>query len=207
MVLILLLWQMNKYNESSAINFLLIANAPVTNLLRDKGCVQFTDACNYVAQLTYKRNVNKENLVCIIDEQCGTCSTKHALLKRIAEEHEGTDIQLIIGIFLMTAHNTPKIAPVLQQFGLYGLPEAHCYLMHENKIYDYTFSKSTLQFQDDLLQTIVLKSASDISRKQKIHQAFIGDWITDNNIQFTYEEIWGIRERCIEMLSVDIAVE
>lgn len=192
---------MNNSKSNSAFNFLLTAKAPVTALLRDKGCVQFADACNYVAQLNYKRNVNKENLVCIIDEQCGTCSTKHALLKTIAEEHERTDIQLIIGVFLMTAHNTPKIAPVLQQFGLKGLPEAHCYLMHENIIYDYTFAMSTLQFQDDLLQTIVLKSASDISRKNFLHQAFISDWIKQNNIPFTYEKIWEIRERCIEMLS------
>ena len=45
----------------------------------------FEEASNFVKNLPYKRNSNKENINVIIEENGGTCSTKHAYLKRISE--------------------------------------------------------------------------------------------------------------------------
>jgi hypothetical protein len=44
--------------------------------------------------------------VIVLAEQRGTCSTKHALLRRLAIE-QGLDIALVLGIYEMTERNTP----------------------------------------------------------------------------------------------------
>ena len=72
----------------------------------------FKEACIYVKNLPYKRNSDKENSNVIIEENGGTCSTKHAYLKRISEELSMENLQLMLGIFMMNAKNTPKIKSV-----------------------------------------------------------------------------------------------
>ena len=62
--------------------------------------------------LPYKRNSNKENINVIIEENGGTGSRKHAYLKRISEEFSMENVQLMLGIFMMNAKNTPKIKSV-----------------------------------------------------------------------------------------------
>jgi len=204
MELILHLLQMNNSNNNQSFNFILTQDAPITNLLRDDYCKSFEDVCQLIAHLNYKRNSNKSKVTCVLDDRYGTCSTKHALLKTIAEEHGRNDIKLVVGIFLMTSTNSPKVAGILQEFNLHGIPEAHCYLMHGNNIYDYTFAKSTLQFEADLMQIIELNAAIDISLKESLQQSFLKRWIAQEHIPYTFEQIWAIREKCICGLS-DIA--
>ena len=85
----------------------------------------FEETCNYVKNLPYKRNSDKENINVIIEENGGTCSTKHAYLKRISEEFSMENVQLMLGIFMMNAKNTPKIKSVLEKYNLLEMPEAH----------------------------------------------------------------------------------
>jgi hypothetical protein len=98
-------------------------------------------AAQYVCGLPYGRNSDPSDPVIVLAKQRGTCSTKHALLRRLAIE-QGLDIALVLGIYEMTERNTPGVGPVLRRHGLSSLLEAHCYLRTGGKRIDVTKASS-----------------------------------------------------------------
>jgi hypothetical protein len=135
---------------------------------------------SYVALLPYRRNQYKKNLLCVADEKCGTCSTKHVLLKKVAEEHGHDEIHLVIGIFLLNQHNTPKAKSILNSFYLRGFPEAHCYLTFDAKIYDFTFPSGSFNFAHDLLEEHVVTADEVATKKLGLHKQFMRNWQNKN---------------------------
>ena len=53
-----------------------------------------------VCELPYGRNSNPDDPLTVLTEQRGTCSTKHALLRRLAIEQR-IDLVLMLGIYEM----------------------------------------------------------------------------------------------------------
>ncbi|WP_113660877.1 hypothetical protein [Pedobacter nanyangensis] len=163
----------------------------------------FSEAANFVRKLRYSRNKNKADLSTVFDDKCGTCSTKHALLKRLSEENNIVGFKLMIGIFKMNAANTPKIAATLAKNQLPYLPEAHTYLKWKNEILDYTNEHSKpSDFANDLLEEIEIRTNQISNFKVSFHQNFLANWLkTQQNLMVSMEELWQIREQCIIALS------
>lgn len=159
----------------------------------------FEEACNFVRNLPYKRNSDKENSNVIIEENGGTCSTKHAYLKRISEEFSMENVQLMLGIFMMNAKNTPKIKSVLEKYNLLEMPEAHNYLRSDGRIIDCTkkgFSEEN--FIDTLVEEIEINPNQVTDFKVRYHQDFLKKYLLQYpEIQYSLEEFWKIREECI----------
>jgi hypothetical protein len=106
-------------------NFPLQPADGVTALFFALGMRDFHAAARYIHQLPYGRTSDRANFRQVLTEGCGTCSTKHALLAQLALE-QGVVLSLTLGIFEMTEDNTPGVGPVLAQYALSALPEAHC---------------------------------------------------------------------------------
>lgn len=174
---------------------------PVSNAFLGLDIHTFSGACNYVAQLPYKRNKLRDALVCVINEQCGTCSTKHFLLKALADELELKEVNLMIGVFLMDKENTPAITPVLNKYQLNAIPEAHCYLKINNEITDFTFAHTQIPFTESLIVEKICMPLEAQSEKVQFHKSIIRQWIAEKNIPYSENEIWDIREQCILALS------
>ena len=159
----------------------------------------FEETCNYVKNLPYKRNSDKENINVIIEENGGTCSTKHAYLKRISEGFSMENVQLMLGIFMMNAKNTPKIKSVLEKYNLLEMPEAHNYLRIDGRIIDCTkkgFSEEN--FIDTLAEEIEINPNQVTDFKVQYHQDFLKKYLLQHSeIQYSLEEFWKIREECI----------
>src|SRR5690606_7655926 len=102
-----------------------------TEFLR-RNILTFHQATEYIQNLSYGRNLNKDNLKTIFTHNKGTCSTKHAILKQLANENNFNSFKLTLGIFKMSADNTPKVANTLTKHNLEYIPEAHNYLKYEN---------------------------------------------------------------------------
>jgi hypothetical protein len=109
----------------------------VTSAFLSVGKVDFRAAAKYVCELPYGRNSDPDVPLIVLAERRGTCSTKHALLRRLAME-QGFDATLILGIYEMTERNTPPVGGVLRQHGISSLLEAHCYLRIGGKSIDVT---------------------------------------------------------------------
>jgi hypothetical protein len=163
----------------------------------------FAEAALFVRQLPYGRNADKYDAGAIFANNCGTCSTKHALLKSLAAENGTGTLKLFIGIYKMNGTNTPAVAATLLKHGLAYIPEAHCYLKHNGHILDYTKANAkAADFADDLLEEIEILPEQITDFKVACHKNYIAAWLSSNRqITFTPAEVWAIREQCIKALS------
>lgn len=156
----------------------------------------------YVKNLPYRRNIDRNNIFCPLNEQRGTCSTKHALLKFVADESGIENVKLVLGVFSMNAVNTPKIAAVLKYYQLSEIPEAHNYLKIDSEIYDFTRRGSRPEnFVGDLLTEIEVSPLQLNDFKVQYHQKYLEEYLKEKNeIPYSLVEFWQIREECIAAL-------
>lgn len=161
-------------------------------------------AAQYVCRLPYGRNSDPGNPLIVLAEQRGTCSTKHALLRRLAGEQE-LDIALVLGMYEMTDRNTPGVGPVLRRHGLSCLLEAHCYLRTGGKRIDVT--RASAEHRGEPIERFMYEeeiAPEQITHyKTAMHKKFLGKWLSDNGglSGLSFEQVWEIREACIAALS------
>ena len=185
-------------------DFSLKNNGPVSSKLVDLNIHRFHDAIHFINGLNYGRNSSKSDLTSVIRENKGTCSTKHAVIKSILNEHEVNSIHLMLGIYKMDNNNTPGVGPVLEKHGLDYLPEAHNYLKYRGVRYDYTFpGASNPKVFEQLLEEITIEPKQITNFKVEYHQEFLQHWLQQEklNSSFSLSTIWAIREECIQHLS------
>ena len=137
----------------------------LSNLLKEKGIQHFNSAIDFVKHLPYKRISNNSDLSFLILENCGTCSTKHAFLKKVAEEQNQNEVDLILAIYKMDAKNTPGIGSALKNSSLEYVPEAHCFIRWQGEAIDCTNPDSDLK-----------RIESDILLEKSISPEQVGQW-------------------------------
>lgn len=169
----------------------------------DRNIVTFKQASLFIKQLAYGRNADKNNLATVFTDNCGTCSTKHALLKRLADENEFEKVKLIVGLFKMNKKNTPQVSSTLQKYNLEYIPEAHCYLKFEDQIIDLTkLNSKPTDFLDELIEEIEIIPEQITDFKVNYHKNYLASWLDKNKqINLSLNELWEIREECIQKLS------
>src|SRR5688572_26927349 len=119
------------------LDFELSSTGQLSQIARRKGFDRFAALAEHVRALPYGRVVGTSPSA-VLDEQRGTCSSKHALLARIGREANRPDIELFVGIYQMNDVNTPGVGEVLAGHGLISVPEAHCYLRVGARRFDFT---------------------------------------------------------------------
>ncbi len=189
---------------ADCLNFEIKPVGLISNIFLANNFSTFTEAAEFVRQLAYRRNKNKTDLTTVFDDQCGTCGTKHALLKQLAVENDFKGLKLIIGIFRMNSLNTPKISKTLKLHKLEYIPEAHTYLKFQNQILDYTDKSSKpSNFENELIREIEIQANQITDFKINYHKQYLKNWLEIlPNPGLTLDELWVIREQCIADLSV-----
>lgn len=164
----------------------------------------FASACHYVKDLPYRRTANREEILSVLTESCGTCSSKHALLKTLADENN-YDVDLYVGIFHMNEQNTPGVGTILTKAGLTYIPEAHCYLKYKDNNKD-TVNKATAiditglasgSTDVEIVEEIQILPSQITTFKESYHK----DYITTHFSQNELTHLWKVRELCIQALS------
>ncbi len=175
----------------------------ISNEFIQRNILTFKEATKFVQHLPYKRNTNTEHLISVFSDNCGTCSSKHALLKQLADENNFKGLQLMIGLFKMSATTTPHVADTLKKFKLKYIPEAHNYLKFEGSIFDFT--KPSMQpsdYVDYLIEEIEILPNQISTYKVAYHKNYIKNWLEQHpKIRYSEADIWAIREWCIRDLS------
>lgn len=167
------------------------------------GISDWSQLIAYIQQLPYGRTTNRADLSLVIKEQKGTCSSKHALLKKVADLNGIKGIQLIISIYKMSETNTPGIGQELTNNGLAYIPEAHCYLKVNGIQTDYTATDASFKkIQADILEELIINPEQITSFKVDYHKKYIKSWLKVHENPRSFEEIWQIRENCILNLSM-----
>jgi len=181
-----------------------LKSGPVSNTLTPYKIGSFYHAVEWVWKLPYGRNSDRSNYLLVPKEQRGACSTKHAFLAALAQEL-GIELKLTVGIFLMNGINTPKISQTLSESKLNAVPEAHSYLKFGEQRYDFTTFDLSNPFYGvdlDLLHEEEILPNQIGDYKIKLHQRWIQDWLSANpKIDMSFDEVWTLREFCIQVLS------
>ncbi|GGH06859.1 hypothetical protein FAZ19_03780 [Sphingobacterium alkalisoli] len=178
------------------------AKGEVSNSFDALGINSFGEAADWVSALNYRRNSDKNNPLCLFEDNCGTCSTKHVLLKRLADENGHPELQLMLGIFYMTAKNTPAIKDVLKKYNLKYIPEAHSYIRAYNYILDYTgIGINETKFELELRAEVEIQADQATDSKVSYHKDYLTTWIDKNGVSYSLDELWKIREECIKAIT------
>jgi hypothetical protein len=192
--------------SSSVLNFTIQSNGLISREFILRNIFTFNQAAKFVSHLSYGRNKNKNDLITIFFDNCGTCSTKHALLKQLAIENDFEGLKLLLGLFKMNGRNTPAVTETLARNKLEFIPEAHNYLKFDTIILDFTKASSMpSDFMNDLIQEIEILPCQISGYKIEYHKRYLKGWLAENTqIDLSLDEIWKIREECIKDIEMDV---
>jgi hypothetical protein len=177
-------------------------DGPLTRRFRELGVGDFRAAARWVRDLPYGRITDRSDPTRVLDEERGTCTTKHALLAILASEM-AIDVVLTLGIYAMCEANTPGVGRVLERHGLAAIPEAHCYLTHRGERIDVTRDVVAAEPIGALLHEEPITPAQIGDYKIALHRRVLGDWAAraPEARGRSLDEMWTIREACITALS------
>lgn len=180
----------------------LTAQDALTAMVHAKGISDWNAMVQYIRRLPYGRNENRYDPSLVLTEERGTCSSKHALLKSIANLNGIPHVKLITGIYKMNEQNTPKIGSILQENGIAYIPEAHCYLLLNGHRIDLTTPNASFsKLEADLLQELELQPDQVGDFKVAYHKEYLQKWLPGSGLTIGFDELWQIREQCIRNLS------
>jgi hypothetical protein len=183
--------------------FKIVLKGKISDACLSRDLNSFYQAIDFIQHLPYGRNPDKTSLITVFTDGCGTCSTKHALLSELAKEQAQEGIQLITGLYCMNGKNTPAVAKTLRQHEIDLIPEAHCYLKFSGVRFDFTKAGSSpSDFEADLLEEMELLPEQITDFKVNYHKTYLKSWLeTKPELNVSLEELWAIREQCIQDLS------
>ncbi|WP_299624683.1 hypothetical protein [uncultured Tenacibaculum sp.] len=183
------------------LDFPITADLPLSIATRELGISNWKNLVSYIQKLPYGRNKNRQDLSLVLKEKKGSCSSKHGFLKAVAQENKQDAVTLILAIYKMNGENT-GIGSVIETTGLSYIPEAHCYLKIENERIDITSSSAAFDnLKEVILSEIEITPDQVTTFKVAYHQEFLKNWIEEIQLNKTFEEVWEIRESCIQYLS------
>jgi hypothetical protein len=178
-----------------------------TEAFIEQSVSNFRAAARFVAALPYGRSSERSDHLAVLRENKGTCSTKHGLLARLAQEQR-LPVALRIGIYEMDGLNTPGVGRVLEVHGLTSIPEAHCYLKYGSQRIDVTSARPDAWRQpiEKLLAELEISPEQTGVYKARLHQQFIRNWMETASLprSFTFARLWAVREACIHALETRI---
>ena len=181
-------------------DFPLPTQGPLSNVAIGQGIRTFRSLCTHLRHLPYRRPFGK-TWDAVLSEGCGTCSSKHALLKLVAEEAGLREINLLLCVFLMNENNTPAVKSQLRAGPLTAIPEMHTYCKWNDEIIDVTsLDIDVRNFRQDVQYERVV-SLAELPNKQSIHKAWLAEWLQTFHSGVSLQQAWQQRELCILALS------
>jgi hypothetical protein len=110
---------------------------PVSKKFLELGIESFHAACQYVEELPYGYNSNREDVMILFEENKGSCTTKHGVIAVLAEELS-LPVGKTVAIYALTEEIVMGADQILNKYALPYLPMIHCFLESGNHRVDLT---------------------------------------------------------------------
>ena len=91
--------------------FPITESGPISKEVRKNGFLEFYTFTEHVRNIPFGRPTDSTDFVSVINENSGTCSSRHRLLAVLAKECGHPEIELVVGIYEMSEENTPRVGP------------------------------------------------------------------------------------------------
>lgn len=168
--------------------------------VRSHGWNDFGALCEHVRALPYGRVSHAADVLSVLREHKGTCSSKHRLLAAVAHDCGHPEIELVVGIYAMSEVNTPGVGAVLRTASCVAIAEAHCYLRVGEARWDFTGLSAGREspFASLLEEHVVLPEALGTQKLSLHHQALVR-WAAF--VGQSPAAAWSLREACIDALT------
>ena len=101
------------------------------------GITTLWEACYWLKDLPYGSNSTNENSLILFTENCGTCTTKHGVIARLAQEIE-LELYKNLGFYRLNDEIVTGINEIIQPYGLDFIPQIHCFLEYGSSRFDLT---------------------------------------------------------------------
>lgn len=99
----------------------------VTQAFFSRNLGTFRQACQWIKDLPYGSNSSTEDSLILFEENCGTCTTKHGIIARLAQEL-GLDVYKNLGFYRLNDEIVTGVNSLLEPHGLSFIPQIHCFL-------------------------------------------------------------------------------
>ncbi|MEP1140253.1 MAG: hypothetical protein ABJH44_08505, partial [Balneola sp.] len=161
-------------SRKEGMNYTLASKDELTKLVKSNGINSWNELTEFVKGLPYGRNQNRFDLGLVLTERKGSCSSKHALLKKIADFNNIPNVKLFLGIYKMNQSNTPKIGNELEKYSIEFIPEAHCYLEINETRLDFTADQSEFEkIQNEIIEEKEIETGQVAEFKVEYHKNHI----------------------------------
>lgn len=87
----------------------------------------FRQACQWIKDLPYGSNSSTEDSLILFAEKRGTCTTKHGIVARLAQEL-GLNVYKNLGFYRLNDEIVSGVSALIQPYDLDFIPQTHCFL-------------------------------------------------------------------------------
>lgn len=97
----------------------------------------FHQACHWVKNLPYGSNSSNDDSLIIFEEGKATCTNKHGIVSRLAQELN-LAIFKSLGFYRLNNAIVTGVNQIIEPYGLSYIPQIHCFLTYKNYRVDLT---------------------------------------------------------------------
>jgi len=187
------------FKEINLDNKLLDPNGAIGKQFYQIGINTLYAAINHVYGLKYQPPSDPFNWNLVISEQCGTCSTRHALLVLLAKEN---NVSFALGhaIYHLTPERFPMLQPILERSGLPFIPESHNFIVYNHYFLDITFpGHAQILPQKDVSLMKTIDCAELLYVKKTWYPVFLKQWLKQYS-NMTLEQYAELHREIVQLL-------
>ncbi|MFX1236449.1 MAG: hypothetical protein ACFFAS_12080 [Promethearchaeota archaeon] len=112
-------------------------SGPISDKFLELNIKTFKEACNFVNQMKYGYNTDKDDKMILFKEKMGTCTTKHGVIAALAEELQ-IPLYKNVGVYKFTEEISTGAGKIANKYGIPYIPLTHCFLVYKNYKFDLT---------------------------------------------------------------------
>lgn len=142
------------------------SSGSVAQAFLDRNLKTFRQACAWIKDLPYGSNSKTEDSLILFEESCGTCTTKHGIIARLAQEL-GLAVYKNLGFYRLNEEIVTGVSDLLQPYALSFIPQIHCFLEYDRFRIDLTEGNCNGKNKTIDLYDFVVRVRPDLNRVEE----------------------------------------